>query len=129
MLYQLSKNVDAKMIESSISHSAIGRGLGRPGQQSFGQPDQRPQGSFLDFLEGSVAATDVRGPATLEAQGGMGTQSHGLDQLHMKSPFGAKSFRTIDANPNSILDLVRDPTHQAIGNASAHQHDSQLSGP
>ena len=73
MLYQLSKNVDAKMIESSISHSAIGRGLGHPGQQSFGQPDQRAQGSFLDFLDGSVAATDVRGPATLEAQGGMGT--------------------------------------------------------
>jgi len=36
ILYQLSKNVDAKMIESSISQSAIGRGAGRPGQPSFG---------------------------------------------------------------------------------------------
>ena len=47
----------------------------------------------------------------------------------MKSPFGAKSFRTIDANPNSILDLVRDATNPALANSNNIQQDSQPSNP
>jgi hypothetical protein len=79
ILYQLSKNVDAKMIENSISHSAIaGRSQGRPGLPALGRPEQRLERSFLDFLEGSVAGADERGQATLDAQGGIGTQSHSL---------------------------------------------------
>ena len=58
--------------------------------------------SFLDFIEGSVQGPEANDSIPLNLQ---------------KSPFYTKSLRTIDPNPNSILETVHENRHQnAFGN-------------
>jgi len=49
--------------------------------------------SFLDFIEGSVQGPEGNDSIPLNLQ---------------KSPFYTKSLRTIDPNPNSILETVHE---------------------
>lgn len=127
IMYQLSKNIDADALEKSISHAALTQHRsGLNNQASFGRPDQFQQHSYLDFIDGSVPgpneASEAASRSIIEHPAGMLAAHSQFLNKNGRSPFAnSKSFRTIDANPTSILDLVKDSNNMlpaADGSAS-----------
>lgn len=119
ILYQLSKNMDAAAVEQSIAASAqrtAGHG-GLPPETSKSSGIDR---SFLDFLEGSVAAPETRAHEHFDPHRAHRQQQSAQHNLAKQSPFATKSLRTIDPNPNSVMEALHGANNRAMGNVSSN---------